>query len=214
MELKFRPLTKGLGFHPFSNGLPYSPETPSRTTIPQTPLGTGAISGGRPNFAFPSVPARIPVPAPTVATPSVAPSPPAILQRELGWDYLGRRFFAFIMDSIINVFLGALTLAGSLWNQKISMDFFFSPSVLLLVVAFLLFFNWCLITAQEVAFGTSLGKRFFGLSIHATAVQTLVRAALFIPSLLLLGLGVAWSMIDSEGRAVHDVLSGIQPEEN
>ncbi len=47
-KIKFKPLHDGMGFHPFSDGLPYAPE--SKTKYSQ---GSGAVSGGRPQFATP-----------------------------------------------------------------------------------------------------------------------------------------------------------------
>ena len=210
--LNFKPLNEGLGFHPYSNGLPYTPATPKR----EITQGTGAVSAGRPSFAFPQTqrpitqtisPAAAAAPCPIVAKSTV-------LLPELGWEYLAKRSLAFFIDSFINMTLGSIALTTSLWKEGMSWDFFFSPSVFLITLSFLMFFNWALITAQEVAFGSSIGKKFFGLSLEGSAVATLVRALFFIPSSLFLGLGVLWAVIDTNRRGFHDMISGIQPEEN
>src|SRR5690606_11306849 len=59
-EIRFAPLTDGLGFHPFSDGLPYAPASKKSSTT-----GTGATAAGAPRFAYPpAVP-----PAPSAAVP-------------------------------------------------------------------------------------------------------------------------------------------------
>jgi uncharacterized RDD family membrane protein YckC len=45
-------------------------------------------------------------------------------------------------------------------------------------------------------------------------VRTVARAFLFIPSALFMGLGLFWAMIDKDRRGFHDIVSGVQPEEN
>ena len=93
----------------------------------------------------------------------------------------------------MNMILGMGALVASLWGEKISTDFFFSSSVFFITLGFLLFFSWALAAAQEIAFGTSIGKKICGLSVEGSAMATLVRALFFIPSLLFLGLGVLWA---------------------
>jgi hypothetical protein len=200
-NLQFKPLSEGLGFHPYSNGLPYSP--PKRDTS----RGVGAVAAGKPSFAFPQQTVKVT----TTAAPIVAKTPQ--LEIELGWGYLAKRFFAFFVDSFINIVLGSTALVVSLWKEGGTLDFF-QPGIFLITVSFLLFFNWALTTAQEVAFGTSIGKKFFGLSLEGTAIATLVRAIFFIPGALFLGTGVLWAVLDSNRRGFHDIISGIQPEES
>lgn len=213
-KLNFKPLSDGLGFHPFSNGLPYSP---SRPVAPQPALppkkdysqGTGALSGGRPTFAFPTpTVSRVPAPAPIVA------KAPAIMP-DYGWDYLIKRVLSYFIDSFLNMSLGAGVLIASLWGSlaKTGFDLFFNPSVSFITLAFLLFFNWAIITAQEIAFGTSIGKKFFGLGLDGSAGAILARALFFIPSSVFLGIGVLWSVLDSNRRGFHDLATGLQPEE-
>lgn len=207
--LDFKPLSEGLGFHPFSNGLPYTPTTQPASKRDLT-RGTGATAAGHPSFAFPApVSAKI---SPAASSPIVAKSAP--LQPDLGWDYLAKRLLAYFVDCVINTGLGGTALIGSLWKEDMSPGFFFSGSSLALTAGFLLFFSWALTTAQEVAFGTSLGKKLFGLHLDGSAAATLVRALFFIPSAVFLGLGVFWALFDADRRAFHDRVSGIQPEEN
>jgi hypothetical protein len=146
------------------------------------------------------------------ANPIIARTPEPF--PELGWDYLAKRTFAYFIDSLINMTLGSIALVTSLWKEDMSLDFFLNPSTVLITVSFLMFFNWALIAAQEVAFGTSVGKKFFGLSLDGTATATLVRALFFIPSSLFLGLGLFWAVLDHNRRGFHDLVSGIQPEES
>jgi hypothetical protein len=210
--LNFKPLSEGLGFHPYSNGLPYTPARPSPAQAPKpTPTtGTGAVAAGRPNFVFPQ---------PSVQT-KAQPAPAQIVAKSLpilprlGWDYLTKRVLAYTIDSSINVILGMGALAASLWREQVTADFFFSSNVFFITAGFLMFFNWALVTAQEVAFGTSIGKKICGLSVEGSAMATLVRAVFFIPSFLCLGLGLLWAGFDSNRRGFHDLISGIQPEEN
>ena len=209
--LNFKPLSEGLGFHPFENGLPYSPA--AKPSVSST-TGTGAVAAGRPAFVFPQQPiAKVAAPTAVAVAPAqiIAKTLPAV--SELGWDYLMKRMLAFWVDSIINMTLGFITLAVSLWREDLSANFYLGSSVFFITLGFLLFFNWALTTAQEVAFGTSIGKRLFGLSLDGSAIATFVRALFFIPSLLFFGLGAAWAGIDSGRRGFHDLVSGIQPEE-
>lgn len=223
-QLKFKSLSDGLGFHPFENGLPYTPSTPQREGAPQ---GTGAVTAGRPSFVFPETIKAAPVLAPQVLQPRINPSVDAAttqasaitpktgsLTPELGLEYVAKRFFAFFIDSLINCSLGIGALLASLWNEGISAEYFLNADIWLATLAFLLFFNWALITAQEVALGCSLGKKLFGLSVEGSASAVLVRALFFIPSLLVFGLGLLWMAFDSNRRGLHDLISGIQPEES
>ncbi len=201
--LNFKPLSKGLGFHPYENGLPYSPTksapAPAPAPAPRT-SGTGAVAAGSPTFVFPKTTAKI--------VPATLPEVP-----KLGWNYLTKRVLAFSIDSFVNMSLAFGVLITSLWQEDVSLGFFFNPSVFLITAGFLLFFSWALTTAQEVAFGTSIGKKICGLSMEGSALATVVRALFFIPSFLCLGLGVLWAGVDSNRRGFHDLISGIQPEE-
>jgi len=188
-DLQFKALNEGLGFHPFSNGLPYTPATPKRDFT--RGVGVGALAAGRPDFVLP----------PNLVLPKE--SPPALPATIFDWNYVGRRFFAFIIDSAIGFSLAMAILITSLWS---SLEVFANTNTLLITMAFLLFFDWALITAQEVAVGTTIGKKLFGLRLEGGAVTLLIRA-------LFLGTGVLWCAIDHDRRGFHDWVTGIQPEE-
>lgn len=212
-ELQFRPLSEGLGFHPFSNGLPYSPVAPS-----------GAVSAGPPRAALqiqmPAI-SRPVAPAPAPSTPAFA-SPAAvpvaapaseIRGSSFGFIYLFRRTMAFAVDLCFNTSLCALAFLAVLWPQKPKAEVFWNPGVLLLGVLFFLVFNWAVITAQEIVFKTSFGKRLIGLRLHGSGWAVLLRAVFFIPSVLFFGTGLLWALIDRDKRCWHDVAADLQPEE-
>lgn len=236
-DLSFKPITDGLGFHPFSDGLPYAPVskvaskpqvTAPRATPPAqlspaaTPrMGVGATAAGRPTFA-PTAPrvsvpvARTPVSAPVqTQTQTVAKEarPEPKFDAQPGFGYLIKRVVAYVLDSTLNIGLCLGALSAALWRQNVDPGTLINPGVAVLALAFLAVFNWALITAQEVAFGTSFGKRIFGLAIHGSALATFLRAICFIPSAAFCGLGLAWALVDRNKRCWHDVVSGLQPKE-
>ena len=51
-ELKFSPITEGLGFHPFSDGLPYAPVTKSREAQAERPPADLSSGAGAPGEAL------------------------------------------------------------------------------------------------------------------------------------------------------------------
>jgi len=224
--LNFKPINSGLGFHPFSDGLPYAPVTPStrastRTQLPpraatSAPLAgpmaaAGATVAGRPRVA-PAVLSRSPVQA-TVATPAPMVSPaPAPSQPEMrtSWAFLPKRVFAYAFDLIFAAAFCLVSLAFLMMQQRLDASQFFHPSVLLIGGVFLMVLCWALIAAQEVAFGTSLGKRLFGLKLQGSAGAIFLRAALFIPSGLIFGLGLLWAFFDSRRRCWHDLAAGVR----
>ncbi|MGZ3689148.1 MAG: RDD family protein [Bdellovibrionota bacterium] len=229
-EIKFKPLSEGLGFHPFSDGLPYAPITKTGSSVrgaPVTPapmpaprMGTGATAAGPARFVNPraaqvSVPRvttvpqrRLPEPVVQVAKPSVPAE-----QENFGALYLLKRASAYLVDSLVDVGLCLGALSALLWKQDMSPDLLFSPSVIVVAILFLVVFNWSVVTAQEVMFGTTLGKRLFGLRLQGSAGAIFFRAILFPVGAAFAGLGVFWSLLDSKGRGVHDVASGVQPLE-
>jgi hypothetical protein len=238
-ELSFEPLSQGLGFHPFSDGLPYAPVSKAPATggtgkAPQpAPLkmGTGAMVAGRPIYA-PPAPARaphVPTPATSIRQPSFSSTltqsqaqaiasrlTPEMLQPEYGFGYVVKRAFAYLLDSLFNLGLCAAALSAALWKQHLSPELLLTPSIVLVAALFLCFFNWAITTAQEVAFGTSIGKRLFGLAFDAergSASAIFLRAFFFIPSLCFGGLGLLWALIDHRRRCWHDLVVDLQPLE-
>jgi hypothetical protein len=233
-NLDFRPLTEGLGFHPFSDGLPYAPVSKASTVISQ---GTGAVAAGKPRFAMPrpvaprvAVPIASPAPQPMVFAQQAeqqaqAAAAAAVVEQEdlrallpggvqeFGALYVAKRVSAFVVDSALNVLLCAATLSVALWKQDLSPDLLVNPSVILVASLFLGVFSWALMTAQEVAFGTTVGKRLFGLVLRGSTGALMVRALLFPVSVAVFGLGLLWSMADGRRRCWHDLVSRVQPVE-
>jgi hypothetical protein len=135
------------------------------------------------------------------------------VEHHYGFEYIAKRFLAYFVDSFLNMSLGAGALFLVLWKQESNLESLINPSVLIVSLLFLAFFNWAMITAQEVAFHTSAGKKFFGLQLHGTLGSILIRAILFIPSCAVFGLGVLWILFSPNGRCWHDSASGTQPQE-
>lgn len=213
-ELHFKPLSEGLGFHPFSNGYPYTPAQTPPAPKRDFSQGTGAVSEGFPQFAFPAPKQVVVVAKPTLPAPAMHPSQlGAQLGSQLGWDYLVRRFTAYSVDCLFNTTLALVTLGASLWKENIWEGVLLNMDLFLATLAFLGFFSWALTAAEEIAFGTSLGKRLLGLKLEGSGGALLLRALIFVPSLLCLGIGVLWTVLDPDRRALHDVLSGVQPED-
>ena len=230
--IKFQPITQGLGFHPFSDGLPYAPvsKTPQKPSqkVKAAPLepplappprraplpsGTGAVAAGPATFAYPQklVAKRV---TKTAAPVAIAPvTNPEFPEAALGALYVSKRVLAFLFDSILNSGLLGMGLGLSLMHQGIAPDLLVNPGVLLVAVLFFTLFNWAVITAQEIAFGTSLGKRIFGLSLPGNAGAILIRALFFIPSFGFCGAGLLWCLIDGRRRCWHDLASQVQPQE-
>lgn len=226
-EVKFTALTQGLGFHPFSDGLPYAPVTKTQVT-PAHPRpkagniasGTGAVAAGPPSFARVSVPIAPPAavvptitpvkPQPTIALPE---NPVIAAASKYGFFYLLKRTLAYVLDSFINVTLCIGALGFVLWKQQIQSDLLITPSVILLLGLFLVGFNWALVTAQEVAFGTSIGKRLFGLVLRGSVSAIFLRAFFFLPSVGFSGVGLIWSIFNRRRRCWHDSVVDLQPEE-
>lgn len=214
MDLEFKPLTEGLGFHPFSDGLPYAPITRSRaSTAPVS--GTGATAAGRVRVATtaPVVPrVSVPVSAPvSAAAPAVRltqiPAP------TFGFVYVLKRVLAYGLDTALNTVLCGAALAASLWNQNLDPRLLMNPGVVALAAIFLFFFSWALMTAQEVAFSTTIGKRLFGLALQGGAAAIFLRAFFFLPSLGFGGMGILWAALDSRRRCWHDCVVDLQPDE-
>ena len=215
-DLNFRPLSDGLGFHPFSDGLPYAPT--QKTPPPRASYGSGAVSAGRPIFIHSPTSA----PKPLVATPVqvvATPAPTFALESlrstdtSYGFGYLAKRVIAYGLDTAFNLAICLGALSTVLFKKDFSRETLTNPGILILAVLFLAFCNWGITTAQEVGFGTSLGKRVFGLSLRGTGMAAFMRALYFIPSICFAGIGLIWSVFDSKKRCWHDIASGLQPDE-
>jgi uncharacterized RDD family membrane protein YckC len=216
-ELVFQPVTDGLGFHPFSDGLPYAPIAKTQTSkFPQT--GTGATAAGAPRFA-PRI--SVPVARPMAVTRPAAQQPQAKAQTQAvaametryGFGYCVKRIFAYLLDTIFNIALCLGALSAALWQQDINPELLFSSGMALIAALFLISFNWALTTAQEIAFGSSIGKRFFGLKLQGSTSAIFLRAFFFLPSLGFGGIGIIWALFDRRKRCWHDLVADLQPME-
>ncbi len=228
-KLNFTPVSEGLGFHPFSDGLPYAPVGKNtKVPAPSAPstVGTGAIAAGPATFVFPKAPLISPPIAPS-PSPSAIPSQPIkqpvlskpaepeaplaqsqLLEDQPGIVYLLKRVFAWSVDLSLNgIFIAAGWLAA-LWDQVQEWDFFLQLDQLRTIALIFTVFQWGLITAQEIAFQTTFGKRLFGLKVEGSPGARLIRSLLFFPSLLLSGVGILWALFDSKKRCWHDRASG------
>lgn len=222
-EIRFKPLTDGLGFHPFEDGLPYAP-----SQVQKKQPASGAVAAGRAQFSYPaqspirsspvdataekirreleSIQTQRLEQARAMATRSQAP-----IEVTYGLSYSFIRVFAFLLDTTFNLSICASILSSALISTDVENLKTTSDSALITVVVFLFICNWALFAAQEVAFGTTLGKRIFGLKLEGTGIQCLIRALLFLPALLLGGVGIIIALFDPKKRCWHDRLTQIQP---
>ena len=236
--ISFTPITDGLGFHPFSDGLPYAPvsKNPALKKSPAQPneplsMGSGAEVGGRPRFSFPDKK----IGARTISVPTVGGATETFpannhlkqhfhsqvktqtksdkIEVTFGFPYLLKRVIAYFIDSTLNVTLSAGAMGLVLWEFNIVPHFFRAPDLVILAGIFLLVFNWALITAQEIAFSTSLGKRLFRLSIDGDASAIFLRAFFSLISFSFMGLGIVWAVFDKKRRCWHDIMVELQPLE-
>ena len=72
--------------------------------------------------------------------------------------------------------------------------------------------NLCLILASFL-YGTSVGKRIFGLSLNGSASATFLRAFYFLPSVGFCGVGLIWALFNKKRRCWHDAAADLQPME-
>jgi hypothetical protein len=246
-EIRFEPLTDGLGFHPFADGLPYAPTSkkpsvspPSASPAPARDYsaGAGAVSAGQPRFAYPGTPSAPRVQQPSLPSVSVDTTAERI-RRELesiqsqrlenarkiahesrpmleiryGIGYSFERAFAFVLDSAFNLAVCASVLSTALLSTDLANLKTLSPIAATTVGIFLFLCNWALLASQEVAFGTTLGKRIFGMKLDGDGFACFMRSILFIPSLLLGGIGIWIAVFDSRKRCWHDRVTKLQPEQ-
>lgn len=224
-SLSFKPLSEGLGFHPFSDGLPYAPiakgSQSSHPPKPPTPsssnssLGIGAVAAGVPRFVTTLPRVSVPVaprPAP-MAPRRVGEIQSSTLKqpRRLGWGYLFKRLFAYSADTLLNLLFFGLIVSRTLWKGSSRIEVFSDLNVLIVVTLVFALSHWLVMTVEEMLFGTTPGKLFFGLRLRGGAIALLLRALLFIPSASFLGVGLLWCFMDSRRCCWHDRVTGIQP---
>lgn len=236
-EISFKPLTDGLGFHPFEDGLPYAPaNTPKKQTgTGATAAGRAQFSYPTQKSATTSQYTPNTVSQPVRSSPvdvtaekirrelesiqtqrldqarAMAARTHAPLEVTYGFSYSFQRGFAFLLDSAFNLSVCASILSTALISTDLDNIKTIDDPALITVAVFLAICNWALLAAQEVAFGTTIGKRIFGLKLDGTGVQCLIRSVLFLPSLLFGGLGIWISIFDYKKRCWHDRMTQIQP---
>lgn len=200
-KIRFKPLNKGLGFHPFSDGLPYAPVTKAPQS-PPTIMGTGAVAAGPARIVLPQKPRPI---AKTIE-PSKAETP------HYGLIYLIHRTIAYSIDTGLNIVLclGGLRLA--LWKMHVPFSKILTLETMFILILFLMILNWALIAAQEIAFGTTIGKRLFGLTLDGGAAVIFLRSFFFAISFCFMGAGLLWAIFDKNKKCWHDAAVNIQPE--
>ena len=201
-------------------GLPdYRPPPPPlqspRMQAPRIPVATPTATSAAPPrapqpFSHPQMYAK---PKPMVSESLTSSLSADLLQPRLGFGYVFKRLFAYLLDSAFNLSLCAAALSLALWRQDMSPELLLSPGVILVAALFLGFFNWAITTAEEVAFGTSIGKRLFGLAIHGGASAIFLRAFFFLPSAGFAGIGLLWALFDRRRRCWHDLVVDLQPIE-
>ncbi len=222
-RIRFRPISDGLGFHPFADGLPYAPA--SRTQLPPPPLsvpGAGQTAMGplplapQPHIEAPSRPRpKTPPTAPreaSVAQPVAASGPtqePLIVSEpRLGLGFMFKRTLAFVMDTVILSSLVSVFGVSAAILMNLDPSALLEPELLSLEIAFGGAFLWSLITAQEVVFSTTLGKRLFDLRVEGSLGSRILRSVFLPASLLLTPLNLIIGLIDRKQRLIHEWCSG------
>jgi uncharacterized RDD family membrane protein YckC len=204
------PAAQPMGTGAVAAGVARPVRFPQPATGPTKPMGTGAVAAG-PAIPVRSQPTVRAKPAPQVAAPTQARTPSVEVTETFGFGYLMERIAAFTLDT-------ALILSGLAAGTSFYLSTYAVPSgremnsqdlaYILLVVGSL---HWALMTFQEVAFGTTIGKRIFGLRIPGSAAAVFLRSFFFVPSLLFGGLGLLTAVFDKRRRCLHDLIADVQP---
>jgi hypothetical protein len=239
--LGFHPFADGLPYAPANRSQlppPPHPTTSSREAPESTEFGAsenlpparGAVSAQVPVFPVQTPPrAQFKNPPPvatghraasgvtTLANPqeSTTPVPESklVLEPRLGLGFMFKRSLAFVMDSVILTSLVAVmgVSAGILMNLDLTS--LLEPELLNLEIAFGCAFLWSLITAQEVVFSTTLGKRLFDLRVEGSLIARILRSVFLPISILLLPINLIIGLIDRKQRLIHEWCSGTSTRE-
>jgi hypothetical protein len=181
------------------------------------PSGTSpSMTLKRPAFANPTPKVHVPIAkaasqAAATQRDEAAASRPLQTKPKLGFFYLIKRILAYAIDSTVNISLAAGSFCLALWNQNLQPELLFNSGVILVAGLFFFVFSWAIMTAQEIAFGTTLGKRIFGLSLRGTATAIFLRSFFFLPSMGFVGVGLLWGLFDRKKRCWHDLIVNLQP---
>ncbi len=236
--LGFHPFSDGLPYAPVAQVAAKSARPQGAQTHPTQTRAAGRDLFGMPQAAPKSTglgatAAGFARPVPTIHVPTAAPrssvarapemAPLAASQAPLdsgqefgssySFFYSMKRTLAFALDQMVCSGLSMGTLALVFSSQHLSSLPMMNAAVLVGAVLFLAAMNWALLLFQEVAFGTSVGKRLMGLKLTGGAGTTFLRAMFFVPSVGFFGIGLLWAIFDSRRRCWHDLASGVQPEE-
>lgn len=139
-EFSFKPLSEGLGFH----------STSEAKQMQIRPVETSTY------FRLPPKPSTHFRP-----TAETVPVEKSARFKSTGFLKAIKILSAYITDTAINVSLCTVILAVSLWKFGISPNQLFTDNSIFYTGIFLVVFNILLITGQNIAAGTSLGKQFF-----------------------------------------------------
>ncbi len=191
--------------------------TPMPIYQPQSPAApknnsTQKISG-KPSILHASPSNALPNPRVLKFTSSEKPVGLPKLRASYGLNYSLKRFFAYLIDSVMNITLCGIAFILVLQQLEVPLSFSFIREFILTGGLFLIGFSWIMVLAQEIAFGTSLGKRFFNLAITGSNSALFLRAFFFIVSFGFFGLGILWALFDSDRRCWHDIIVETQPQE-
>jgi uncharacterized RDD family membrane protein YckC len=189
-----------------------------RVNVPVAAPVTQKASGSSQSLAQPQTQVQKPVAARTAKAPAkqtatATPTPQAFGEPKFGYLYLFKRVLAYMLDTTLNTSLLATGLSFALLNEDMNPDLLMNPGIVMISILFFTLFNWALVTAQEIAFGTTIGKRIFGLMIQGSTSAIFLRAFFFLPSLGFCGVGLLWSLFDRRKRCWHDVVVNVQPIE-
>jgi uncharacterized RDD family membrane protein YckC len=204
VSLNFTPVTQGLGFHstPISTPQSFLPETlksrlksSSELRFEPSPLVNSLPQkeSAENNAAIVALPVNTPINTP--------------INTEETLLFL-KRAIAFLIDMAINSLFCLFALAIPVLKNNIPLSQLLAQDFLFPALTYVLVFSWLAVLAQEIAFGSSIGKRVFCLAITGEPVAVLIRGILFVPSLLLGGIGLVWSLFEKHGLALHDLASG------
>jgi|GEM_PF-764914 len=208
-KLSFKPLSEGLGFHPFEEGLPYAPVNPKKLYPNAPPQNTAKFQLEK--ALLPKSESLPKTSGPMTETRAQKPTASAHQHTVLNGTYVLRRVGAYIFDTLTIGLLAGGVLFFTFPHQDLESFSALDTQDLFLALIFYMSCHWGLITAQEMAFGTSLGKLVFNLRLPGSGFDVLLRSILFLPSLGLGALGIVIGAFDQKKRCWHDRATNIQP---
>ncbi len=186
-----------------------SDEHPQEQLRPRAPLGVR-----RPTPAVPRVRVQAPrqlleprlsfenaQPVAAQARPTRRPAVPLV------------RLAAGLFDTVLLVSLDAIVIVLTLRLAELDLQSLDTLPVAPLA-GFLILLNGGYVVVLTFAGGQTFGKMVFGMRVvdragrPVTISIALVRALVYLVSVLPLGLGVAWMFLDADRRALHDRLAG------